>query len=221
MKFAKRVSVCVILTSSCIASYAGAQSQPSQAAAKALVAQYVAAYNKRDAARLRALYDPKSQACITAENKDYYDATLALMWRDPIPANYTFTVSAVNEGNLRAVETFGRFLLKPQRELHIDYQQGDDSGTVVIYLVQENGRWLADQPCATEQAVKQFRDQAPARAHYKSIAAGIQDPLRSQLISLLREHKTGEAVERYMKASGQDGRTAILVIDQLALEARP
>jgi hypothetical protein len=146
------------------------------------------------------------------------------MWRNPIPAKYTFTVSAVNVNNLKGIESFGRFALKPVRELHIDYQQGDDSGTVVIYLVQENGRWLADQPCATEQTLKQFRDEAPARnereAHYKSLAGAIQEPLRSQLIELLREHKTGEAVNRYKEASGQDEQTAMLVINQIALEPK-
>ena len=224
MKFVKRRSLCLILVSLCAAGYARAQSQASQADAKAFVTEYVAAYNAKDAARLQALYDSKSRACITAEDKDYYDATLALMWREPIPAKYTFTVSAVNENNLKAIETFGRFPLKPARELHIDYQQGDDVGSVVVYLVHENGRWRADQPCASEQSLKQFRDEAPARkereAHFKSLADAIQEPVRCQLIVLLREHKTGEAINRYHEASGQDTKTAMYVINQLALELR-
>lgn len=122
------------------------------------------------------------------------------------------------------METFGHFPAKPLRELHIDYQQGDDVGSVELYLVRENGRWLLDQLCESQAGLKQFRDETPARkqreAHYKSIADGIKEPLRSQLIALLRSHETGEATERYMKASGQDGRTAMLVMDQLAHEDR-
>jgi hypothetical protein len=224
MKFMKRRSLCLILVSLCTACCARAQSQPSQTEAKAFVTEYVAAFDAKDAARLQALYDSKSRACITAEDQEFYDAALSAMWRNPIPAKYTLSVSAVDENNLKGIETFGRFPQKPARELHIDYQQGDDSGTVVVYLVQENGRWLADQPCPSEQTLKKFRDEAPARkaleARYKSLADAIQEPLRSQLIALLREHKTGEAIDRYKGATGQDVQTAMLVINQLALEPR-
>lgn len=220
MKFLTRCSLCLFLASLCAPSYTPAQSQPSQADAQAFVAHYVAAYDAKDAARLQALYDSKSRACIAAEDRDYYDFTLALMWRDPIPAKYTFTVSAINENNLKAIGTFGAFPQKPESELHIDYQQGEDSGTIVLYLVRENGRWLADQLCPSEQAVKQFRDDAPARkareAQLNFLVAAIQEPLRSQLIALLRDHKTGEAIDRYKAATGKDGQTAMLVIDQLA-----
>ena len=159
MKFVKRRSLWLILISLCAACYARAQTQVSQADAKAFVTQYVAAYNSKDAARLQGLYDSKSRACFTGEGKDFYDCALAAMWRDPIPAKYTFKVSALNEINMKAMESFGRFALKPTRELHIDYQQGDDLGSVIVYLVQENGRWRADQPCASEQSLKEFRDE--------------------------------------------------------------
>jgi hypothetical protein len=225
MKFVKRGSLCLILVSWCTACYARPQSQAPEADAKAFVTEYVAAYNAKDAARLQALYDSRSRACIAAEDKDFYEASLTAMWREPIPAKYTFTVSAVDENNLKAIETFGRFPQKPARELHIDYQQGDDLGSVVVYLVRESGRWRADQPCPSEQMVKQYRDEAPARkereARYRSLADSIQEPLRSRLIALLREHKTAEAIDRYKEASGQATQTAMFVINQLALEARP
>jgi hypothetical protein len=213
-----------ILLAVCTVCDAGAQPQTSQADLRPFVTEYVAAYDAQDGARLQALYDSKSRACITAADRDFYEAALAAMWRDPIPANYKFTVSPVNENNLKAIETFGRFPVKPTRELHIDYQQGDDGGTVIVYLVQENGRWRADQPCATEQMLKQFRDDAPARkareARSQALAAAIQEPLRAQLIDLVRAHRTGDAIDRYKKASGQDMQTAMLVIDQLAQQVK-
>ena len=46
----------------------------------------------------------------------------------------------------------------------------------------------------------------------------IPEALRSQLIALLREHKTSEATRRYKEASGQDYGTSILVIHVLAHE---
>jgi hypothetical protein len=208
----------------CAAGSARGQSQVSQAEAKAFVTEYVAAFDSKDAGRLHALYDSRSRACLTGEGKDFYDTMQAFLWRNPIPEKYTFTVSALNDTNMKAVESFGQFALKPTRELHIDYQQGDDVGSIVIYLVRENGRWRADQPCASEQSLKQFRDNEPARkereAHFKSLADAIQEPVRSQLIALLRDHKTAQAIDRYKESSGQDGQTAMLVINQLAAQVR-
>ena len=59
--------------------------------------QYVAAFNAKDLARLYALNYSKSGACITPATKDFYAGSLAMQMRDPIPANYTVAVSAVNE----------------------------------------------------------------------------------------------------------------------------
>jgi hypothetical protein len=225
MRFAKRGVVSLILISFCAACGARAQSQASQTEVKSFVTQYVAAFNAKGAARLRALQHPKSLACITAENKSFYDDLLAVHRRDPIPANYTFKASPVNENNLKALETMGWFPVKPDRELQIDYQQGDDGGSITVYLIRENGRLFDDEPCASDQTVKHYNDDAPARAERlaqdKALAAAIKEPLRSDLIALLREHKTAEATTRYKEASGQDYPTAMFVIDLLVPEARP
>ncbi len=133
--------------------------------------------------------------------------------RDPIPANYAVTFSAVDENNLKAIESLGQFPVRPARELHIDYQQGEDAGGVVLYLVKENGRWTEDFPCISEQSLKNFHDQAPENAklmaHYKALADGIKEPLRSELLKMLRAHETGSAIDRYFGASGQDRKTSM------------
>jgi len=224
MDFAKRWAVCLFLMSLSGAWCACAQSPTTQADVKVFVAQYIAAFNAKDAARINSLSHPKSLACITPENKSYYDDALAVRWRDPIPAGYTFKISPVNENNLKGIEQSVRFPVRPDQELQIDYQVGDDSGSIVIFVVRENGRLFEDSPCATDQSLKKYRDEAPARqelaAHNKALAAEIKEPLRSQLIALLREHKTGEATKRYKEASGQDYGTSIFVIDELAHEPR-
>ena len=75
-------------------------------------------------------------ACLIApENKSFYDDEMAVRWRDPIPPNYTFKISPVNENNLKAIEQLGPLPVRPDQELQIDYQEGDDSGSIVIYLV--------------------------------------------------------------------------------------
>lgn len=226
MRFAARCAICLVAF--VMMSGGGrvrAQSLSAQPPdIQAFVKQYVAAWNAKDLARLYALNYSKSAACITPASKDFYDGSLTSQMSDSIPANYTVTVSAVNENNLKAIETFGRFPVHPARGMHIDYQQGDDLGSVVVYLVKENGRWTDDFPCASEASLKRFHDgaaeNAKLTAHYKAIADGIKEPLRSELLKMLRAHETGRATDRYHQASGQDMKTSMFVIDALKGEAR-
>jgi hypothetical protein len=184
---------------------------------KAFAAQYVAAFNAKDRVKLESLQLPESLACITPANKDVYDFILATQMRNPIPPKYLLTFEAVNENNLNAVASMAHFPVKPERELHIDYQYPgtDDGGQVVLWLVRQNGRWMADFPCMTDEGLKQFRENAAARQQYRAMAAAIKEPLRSELIAMLRQHKSGEASTRYEQATGSDMRTAMLVINAL------
>lgn len=204
---------------------AGAQTQQGVPGdVKNFVTQFVAATNAKDAARVRSFFYPKSLACMTPENKDYYLA-MATNIGEPIPPNYKFSLMPVNEGNLKALEGMGqRWTVRPMQELHIDYQQGDDVGGYVVYMIQENGRWFYDYPCATDEAIKQYRDNAAANeaalAHYRALATEIKEPLRSELLGLLRAHETARATDRYRQATGQDYKTSMYVIHELKEEGR-
>ena len=194
-----------------------AQQTPVPPDVKAFAAQYVAAFNAKDKAKLEALNIPESLACITPANRDVYDYLLTSQMRSPIPPKYTLTFSAVNESNLNALATMVRFPVKPEHELHIDYQYPgtDDGGQLVLYLVRQSGHWMADFPCMTDEGLKNFRDNAAAREKYKAMAAQIKEPLRSELLAMLRQHKSGEASTRYQQATGSDMKTAMLVVNAL------
>ena len=147
---------------------------------KNFVTQYVAATNAKDTARLRSFLYPKSLACITPENKDYYD-DMASHIGEPIPPNYKFSVMPVNEGNLKALESMGqRWTVKPMQELHIDYQQGDDVGGYIVYLIHENGRWFQDFPCATDAAIEEYRDNAVANERLSRTTRPLRQTLRTR-----------------------------------------
>lgn len=184
---------------------------------KAFAAEYVAAYNSRDLGRVMGL-NVQEWHCVTPANKDVYEALNRAMTNDPITAGYTLMLMPVNEQNLKAFAQDTYFPVKPERELHIDWQYPNsvDSGQVVLYLVHRNGRWSTDQPCMTPKAIKDFRDDAPGRAKYKVMAAGIKQPLRGELLAMLARHQTGEAEERYKVATGCDMNTAARVMVALA-----
>lgn len=219
MKYSSHRAVCCILLAIAFASCANAQSEVVPAEVRAFAARYVAAVNAKDATRIRAMYNAKSLACITPQNLDYYDAGMPVLARDHVPADYRISMLPVNEDNLKALADTETFPVKPLKELHIYYQQGEEYGTVVLWLIQENGHWVGDFPCATEAALKQYHDEAPQRkellAHYKALADGIQQPLRGELITLLSDHKRSSALTRYREASGQDYKTSIFVLNDL------
>ena len=187
---------------------------------KAFAAEYVAAWNAKDPARLARLIAPASRACVTAENKAVYDEMQRTEMRDAVAPGYLLSLMPVNEGNLKAFASEGYFLVKPERELHIDYSYPDtrDGGQLLLYLARENGRWMSVFPCMTAHAIRDYRDAAADRAHYKTIAAGIKEPLRSELMAMLQKRQRGEAEERYKAAMGCDMKTATLVV--FALDGR-
>ena len=214
--------ICVVALSFMVALNGRTQDTSVPPDVKAFATQYVAAFNAKDKARIESLDLPQSRACITPANKDVYDALLSLRMRDSVPPGYKLSLMPANEGNLKALESEAYFLVKPERELHIDYwyPETNDGGGHVLWLVHQNGRWMADFPCMTAHAIKRYRDDDATREHYKALAAAIKEPLRSQLLAMLRVHKTEEAETRYQQVFGGDMRTAMLVINALYDQVR-
>jgi hypothetical protein len=219
MKYSARRLVGGFLLAIAFVCCAHAQDQAVPEDVRAFAARYVAAINAKDAARILAMYNAQSLACITPQTKEFYDSVMPIHPRDHVPPGYTISLLPVNENNLLAMADSETFPVKPLNELHIDYQQGEESGTVIIWLARENGRWVGDFPCATETALKRYRDQEPQRkeleAHFQALADAIPQPLRSELIAMLRDHKRSSALSRYRQASGQDYKTSVYVINDL------
>ena len=212
-----------LLVAAATPQFARAQTHPAQAPGTPLVpddvrsfaADYVAAINAKDSAKLWSFLTPETRSCVNPANKDVYDALFNIQFDDTIPPNYILTVSPVSEAKLKAFAESQYFPVAPEHELQIDYQVGDDGGGLILWLVHEKGRLYADQPCATEEFIVRYRDQAAARAHYKQLAAEIQDPLRAELLALLAQHNRSAAITRYKSAASSDMRTAMLVISAL------
>ena len=144
---------------------------------KAFAAEYVTAWNAKDPARLARLIVPRSRTCVTAENKAVYDEIQHAEMRDPVAPGYLLSLMPVNDVNLKAMAQMqsGYFIVKPERELHIDYDYPNtrDGGQLLLYLVHEDGRWMSVFPCMTPHAIQDYREDSADRAHYKEIAAAI------------------------------------------------
>jgi hypothetical protein len=84
-------------------------------------------------------------------------------------------------------------------------------GIVLLWLLQEKGVGTKSR-CAR----KQFREDEPAHkarvAKTLALIADIREPLRSELTTLIRDHKTMTATKRYQETSGQDYQTCMMII---------
>jgi hypothetical protein len=196
---------------------AGAQVTNVPTDMQAFAAQYIAAIDAKDITRIRSYFVPESRACIRPENKEIYDSVLAMQLTDHIPSTFILTQMPVNQRNLKALSEVQYLPVKPERELRIDYKYPgtSDGGVVVLWLARENGRWMDDHPCITAHGLKIYRENAAARERYKELAGAIKEPLRTELIGMLRAHQTGQAEFRYHQATGSDLQTSMLVINAL------
>jgi hypothetical protein len=176
---------------------------------------YVAAINAKDSAKLWSFLTPETRSCVNPANKDVYDLLFNIQFDDAIPPNYLLVLAPVSEANLKSFAESQFFAIPPENQLQINYQVGDDAESLILWLVHQNGRLYADQPCATVEFIIRYRVEAAARAHIKDLAAEIQDPLRTELLTLVAQKKRSAAIARYKAATTCDMRTAMLVITTL------
>ena len=201
-------------------------SQPNNhpATVNELVSRYVAANNFHDAAAMNALLHPKSLACVTPENRDFYDRAVEVSMRQPIPSNCHFTDTPLTAKDALPLKDYGTFPVPPTHQIQVEYERAEDSGTVMFWLVSENARWYKDDLCINASIIKQFHDDLPnikAREQAtKTLVAQIQDPLLSELKSLLKQGQSATASRRYAEVTGKDGDTSLAVIDELEFQLR-
>lgn len=193
-----------------------------QAGHRTFAAEYVAAVNGGDVERLRRLVHPKSLACITDQNRDFFDEILARDLRRKLPGPYRVVSVRVLDKSAppMAPPRMVAYPVQPTHQIQIDVDTGPASSvTVIRELALSNGAWLAVLPCPTAEGLAAFRvakrtaDERQARA--KALVAQLPEPLRSELKGLLKEGRRVEAMKRYSAASGEDLTMANRVVDLL------
>jgi len=164
------------------AASAGAQGRevPIEAGHRIFVAEYVAAVNARDAERFRRLVHPKSLACVSDANRDFYDEWVARAFRHTLPDTYRLT-------SVKALPPNTPPIVPPGMAI--------------------------DPLPATFRAAK--KKGAAQDARVKALAAALADPLRAEILALVKAGKKIDAVKHYQAASGEDLTTAKSVVEAL------
>jgi hypothetical protein len=195
---------------------------PIHASHRIFVAEYVAAVNARDTERFRRLVHPKSLACITDANRDFYDEWVARAFRHTLPDTYRLTSVKTVPPNTPPIVPPGMALdpVAPTHQIQIDVQTAPYRFVVILLQVtQSAGAWLQVMPCPTGEGLAAFRaakkKRAAQDARVKALTAALADPLRAEILALVKAGKKIDAVKRYQVASGEDLTTAKDVVEAL------
>ena len=191
-------------------------------AQRAFADAYLAAVTGSDVNRYKALLHPRTRACMSAENADYFNSIFKRRI-NKIPLSPKTSVETLPDTVpfLKVFEAQGYHNpVRPTHVIHIDIATtGNSLFSISAFSALENGRWYEILPCPTAKALEQMRisrarnDSIAARA--KVLAHELRDPLRAEILALLKQDESIKAGKRYAETAKVDYNTARLVVEEL------
>jgi hypothetical protein len=222
---ARRSAIAAAVLMSLAALDARAAGPEADAAQRGLIARYVGALAAQDETGLRKLFHPAVLACITSENRDFFDTLVAkdLSHGQELRAGYAVTrLEPVAAG--AATSSMPELLampVAPTHEFQIDTPLDDRNHSLAVIrtIASLDGAWFLVVECPTAKGVAFFRERRAAgerqRIHARQLAHDLPQPLLSELKALLVERRRIDAIKRYRAAADVDLTTASQVIDVL------
>ena len=168
--------------------------------------QFVIAVNTDDEEKLRSLIHSKSLACMSENNREYYEEMFSRYLAPVIPEAVQVGFEPIPDDEPLAYEELFDYPLRPTHNFVIEFGEEDKSTPRIInQVVFEEDKWLLVIPCPTAQALTKFREfQANAqarKANIQSLVAQLQDPLLGELKEMLKQGRRADAAARLSEAS--------------------
>ncbi|HEY2017314.1 MAG TPA: hypothetical protein VGH38_27605, partial [Bryobacteraceae bacterium] len=192
---------------------------PEAAIRRTFIQPWVQAIATGQTTGLKKLLHPKVQACMNDRTREYFDYLAAK--QSSARGNYRITKLEPFKGAaplfMLPADGFS-YPVQPTYEVNIDFEQANT--TMVRYLAEANGSWYEVQPCPNEKGIA-FMHEAIAkrdeqRKRVAQLAAELKEPLRGELIAMLKQHRLRDAAKRYQEATGLDDLTiAVMVVNTL------
>ncbi|MGB6942571.1 MAG: hypothetical protein WBE37_09270 [Bryobacteraceae bacterium] len=215
------ILLALALTSAAASGFAASPSAAPDAAAiqNTFVKPWIAAMQSKDKAAVERLYHPAVRACMNPATKEFFDFVLEREVQDAAGGTYHVTKIARMQ---QPAPTFlpeedVKYPVRPAYEVQIAVEHSDL--TYIRFLASANGSWYEVYPCPNQKGMAYLREQqkegTQQRRKVAQLAAGLKDPLRSELKDLLRQQRKIDAVKKYEAAASVDLTTAVLVMDAL------
>ncbi len=233
----RRTAITFTLLLSVTLSFAGARSQAAEASPKSaggsgaaaspkltaaqreFAAAFVNAANAKDVDALHKLVAPEVVACFDKETTPFLQRWLEKQARITISTDYQASFSQYT-GGLQTSPLL-RYPAAPTNTMEISFGMGGgQSATLTRQVRREKGKYYLVGPCLTAQGVDKFRADEKKRADRiekaRTIYSKLEDPLLTQLRTLMKQNKGREAIRLCSKALKIDPLTARDVLMILA-----
>lgn len=213
-------SIFCLIAVAALASTSGAQnrsragaasSDPDMTPAQRTFAQaYLAAITSPDIERYKRLLHPRTRACMTAANAEFFNTIFARRV-GRFARNPHLSVRKLKDtGMINAAKSNG--LAYPDRPSHAFeinlVSSGSKQSAIIAYAVRDNGIWYEILPCPSAKSLEVMKE-AKLRAVADSIKAReaadtLQDPLRGEIVTLLKDEGAISASQRYSSVAQID-----------------
>jgi hypothetical protein len=186
---------------------------------RAFAEKFVQAVEAQDVAKMRALIPPTTLKCFGGGKGKLLDRWIDDQFEYQIPKEHQINVSPIPPDML-APSKMATYPIQRTHIMEFQYASGGGSATVTQEIGQEAGQWYAIPPCPTAARMKQFtmneRKHAIARNRAEHAYAEMKEPLKSQVITLINEHKRSAAAKLCIDKLHVDAPTAVALVEKLA-----
>jgi hypothetical protein len=184
---------------------------------------YLSAVTGPDIERYKVLLHPATRACMNSDNADFF----ALIFKrrvGHVAVSPRLSVEKVPEKYemFDAMSARGwTYPVHPTQIFHIEVaSKGTKQSEIMAFGALDRGVWYEVLPCPSAKALSDMRaseqKEAVERAKARELAAAMRDPLRAELLALLKADRPVSAANRYVEAMHVDLTTATRVVDALA-----
>lgn len=188
---------------------------------------YVTAVTGSDIERYKRLLHPATRACMNKGNADFFK-TIFDRRTGQVATNPRLSVETLPEkfDMIDAMNARGWiYSVRPTHAFHIDLvSTGPKQSMIVVLGAFDKGAWYEVLPCPSPKALDDMRQamqrNAAEMTKARELATSMRDPLRAELLALLKQDKPVSAAKRYAEAAHVDLTLASRVVDALEQEKR-
>ena len=183
---------------------------------------YLAAVTGSDIELYKRLLHPATRACLNTETAAFFQTVFdrrvgrkapnAKLSVETLPAKFAMFDAFATQGMVYAV--------RPTHAFYIDLvstQTKDES--IIAFSALDHGVWYEVLPCPTAKALDDMKQAQATRAvemvKARQLAASLKEPLRGEILALVKQDRRMRAATRYADATHVDVNLARRVIDAL------
>jgi hypothetical protein len=183
---------------------------------------YLTAATGPDIERYKVLLHPGTRACMNKDNADFF-AVIFKRRVGHVAVSPRLSVEKIPEKfeMFDAMSAHGWiYPVRPTHIFHIEVaSKGAKLSEIMAFGALDKGAWYEVLPCPSAKALGEMRvtqqknDAEKAKAH--QLAASMKDPLRAELLALLKADRPVSAAKRYAEATHVDLTLASRVVDAM------